>query len=130
MPVEKVTEWVRGEERILAPGSETSLWGEYVQAAGGWGARLARPRSWPPAPQVDTLVVAWWVGAYCAAGAVKAVNCDKYPADPYLLALLPAYPQEGDWRSLDELLGRPATPAEREEMAEGYGWHMEEIQNS
>ena len=67
MSLRDLTEEIQSEERILAPGSETALWGEYLEC-------MRRELGVYPIDDTDQLdativppeQVAWWRGAYRA----------------------------------------------------------------
>lgn len=126
VPLSSLTAWVREQERILAPGSESGLWSAYAESMREETGML--PWSIAEDPDVAASSAAWWIGAYCAALAVQAGNCDRYPADPELVALLPVAPQPGDLDTLRRFLADAAGLAEDYDessaLREGYDWHM------
>lgn len=65
MRLDILTDRIRDYERTLAPGSETALWGEYVEQMRDQ-VGVSPLRDLDDYPDVPEDEAAWWIGAYRA----------------------------------------------------------------
>lgn len=116
--VARLTDEIRDIERMLAPGSETDLFGDYAYDVREW----AEGGDWQASTvELPPLMVAGWLGAYYAS--LAADQCDRSDyAD-----LLWRGPLAGDFAALGRVLGRQPTVDERDAFACAYGARTMEL---
>lgn len=105
-----LTREIVAHERTLAPGSETLLWGEYIEEMRRIGVDvLTIHQDEDPEPTVDAAEGAWWLGAYAAlltiqeatVGGEIATDADGVP----LLDMSTDLPSDTDLSSIADTVG-------------------------
>lgn len=118
VPLERLTAWVREAERTLAPGSESGLWGGYLENIRRLGHNALEESDEPRT--IPASEAAWWVGAYSAAlAAASPLDLETPP---------PTEPAADDWEALGALLclpdREPIARTTSDAMEGGYDWQM------
>ena len=115
-----LTDHVREDERRLAPGSETDLWGQYCERMREVTGVLPTD-DFEGDPQVTMEEAAWWLGAYTAAnwrhetGSVEG----ELPTDEDL-RVIAGMLGIADYR-VPEAGGMVAS------VEEGFGWYVDQL---
>lgn len=115
-----LTDAVRDMERAQAPGSETILWGDYIE-------RMRQVSGVLPIGDYDDAAVPraeamWWLGAYAAHEAYDQQAHSPYDSDGGLLIprRFPASHAPSARHHIEEVTGDPATTPELDDYAEGW----------
>jgi len=112
-----LTEEIRTTERIIASGSESSLWVDYCEEMLKiTGISVTDDTDWDP--EIKTETAAWWLGAYAGEMAIGAAGSDPFDADGE--CVIPTEPAPADIESLSETLGHEATENELREFEQGF----------